>query len=159
MISEDECMYLEKSFVSLRGWGRCAPQPVHEASDQRSQGLTKANISPILYLMTQIDGLGSLPQPQSWTGQLWGLAEAVHALPQFSHARPQLSGPVFNGIDILTGFWYIRNLEERIINSWHKITKPRILFSPIFSTRIFSVEQLKKKKNFSTEKKKKSVFG
>ena len=65
MIFADECMYLEESFVSLRGRGRCAPKPVHEASDQRSQGLTKANISPILYLMTQIDGLGSLPQPQS----------------------------------------------------------------------------------------------
>ena len=114
MIFADECMYLEESFVSLRGWGRCAPQSVHEASDQRSQGLTKANISPILYLMTQIDGLGSLPQPQSWTGQLWGLAEAVHALPQFSHARPQFGGPVFYGINILTGFWHIRNLEKRL---------------------------------------------
>ena len=111
-------MYLEERFVSLRGWGRCAPQSVHEASDQRSQGLTKANISPILYLMTQIDGLGSLPQPQGWTGQLWGLAEAVHTLPQFSHARPQLGGPVFDRINILTGFWHIRNLEERINNQF-----------------------------------------
>ena len=39
-----------------------------------------------------------------------------------------------------------------ISSSWHQITKPRILFSPIFSTNFSQFQQLKRKQTFYLSK-------
>ena len=52
----------------------------------------------------------------------------------------------------MTGFWHIRNLEERIINSWHLNTKPQILFSQFFQGIFFSLSSKKRKQTFHWSK-------